>query len=1176
MANNDTIKTLLKDLTNSFSFANLERFIREKNRHCIKLPTPHPRDLKTAIGVCDPDFTIHSEWLLIANGLNESEKSLTSTPFVILVVKVDGELSARSCRKRQFDYATKWLGWCGTGNAVDIYAKLDEKVKGVIRQGFFVFHDDSGNFRFSLVVAPIGKNDKPNYRRQTFFVEKGKKNTTFHQRMEMPWNSLEGIKKAFSVEALTKEFYEKLFAWYERARKDKDIEFPNDVNTDDDNQSRKSEHLIRLITRLMFVWFIKQKHLVPEKLFDKEELKGILKTFSPSRDDNYYRAILQNLFFATLNSEITNRGFATEGKTREENKEHFDIKTLYRYKDEFALTEKKAIELFQTIPFLNGGLFECLDRGIDYSDGFSREPKWRAHIPNKYFFDEKEDKLGLIPLLSRYNFTVDENAPGDEEVALDPELLGKVFENLLGAFNPETQDAARKATGSFYTPREIVKYMVDESLIAHLTTKCGEEHSATIRKLFTDGEHPADKILCDKMDDALVKAKILDPACGSGAFPMGILLRMVELLRILRNTPDEESSYDLKLNLIENCIYGDDIQCIAVQISKLRFFISLVCEQTPTNDPEKNYGINPLPNLETKFVAADSLIVLDKPKKRDATGQFQPEMFSDEEDKEIIALKNDLWDVRHKHFCARTYKEKKALRQEDQRLRKKLAETLQEKEGYEVDAAKNMASWDPYDQNTSAKFSDPEWMFNVKDGFDIIIGNPPYGAEFSEEHKKLLKKRFAHIVERIRNSFLYFMGASFDIIKPNGIVCFILPNEFLFQIYMTKARRFFLDKARFMFAINVGEDVFDAIVPTCIIALQKYQSAFYELPIADLRDCSLEELPERLSTPAFQRTSNESIRSAPNSIFSFDIGSANLVNRLSSQFKPFERFCDDVANGISTSCDGVYIVPEEKVAQERFEEPFCKPCIRGGQFNRYFCPKDTGDRILYVTSEFDAKKGKRVLEYLASHKSLLIRKSVEKKAGNREWHVLFRARYEDLFRKPKVIVRQTGDGIIAAVDDEAGFYCIDSVNVALVKKQFFTKIYFLTGLLNSRLLNFFYREISQEAGRVLAQVKPLRIRMLPIAEAKQEVESAITKSVMQIMHAKAKKADADTSSLEGDIDNLVYDLYKLTDPEKEIVRQSCKKPKKVSGKGKKAVIAEPKDVAKAVEAEEDDGEDAMD
>lgn len=231
--------------------------------------------------------------------------------------------------------------------------------------------------------------------------------------------------------------------------------------------------MIRLITRLMFVWFIRQKDLIPAKLFDADDLKTFLKPFDPNspKQDNYYRAILQNLFFATLNCEIEEREFAQEGTTTE-NKEHYGIKILYRYSKEFACSKEPVVALFRKVPFLNGGLFECLDKKPDasprskvvYHDGFSREPDKCAHIPNNLFFDEH----GLITLFSRYDFTVDENSPNDADVALDPELLGKVFENLLGAYNPETQETARKSSGSFYTPRNIVNYMVEESLKAHL------------------------------------------------------------------------------------------------------------------------------------------------------------------------------------------------------------------------------------------------------------------------------------------------------------------------------------------------------------------------------------------------------------------------------------------------------------------------------------------------------------------------------------------------------------------------------------------------------------------------------------------------------------------------------------------------------------------------------------
>lgn len=206
---------------------------------------------------------------------------------------------------------------------------------------------------------------------------------------------------------------------------------------------------------MMFVWFIKQMHLVPNKLFDVDELKSVLKDFDPQSTDSgcYYNAILQNLFFATLNQEIGKRRFATYGSSQN----NYGDKAFYRdNKNEswFSISHDEVIKLFASVPFLNGGLFECLDKTdkenkakVLYYDGFSREHDRQAFIPNCVFFDKDR---GLINIFNRYHFTIEENTPTEQLVALDPELLGKVFENLLGYINPETNETARKQSGSFY------------------------------------------------------------------------------------------------------------------------------------------------------------------------------------------------------------------------------------------------------------------------------------------------------------------------------------------------------------------------------------------------------------------------------------------------------------------------------------------------------------------------------------------------------------------------------------------------------------------------------------------------------------------------------------------------------------------------------------------------------
>ncbi|MBS1941038.1 MAG: hypothetical protein JST38_09195, partial [Bacteroidetes bacterium] len=296
----------------------------------------------------------------------------------------------------------------------------------------------------------------------------------------------EAWRKTLDTKELNKRFFRELSNWYFHAVAN--TEWPLDAEAD--REKRNATNTIRLITRLMFVWFLREKELVPDALFDPKELKKVLKpdTKEPSL---YYKAILQNLFFATLNTEMGKRRFlATPDKSQ--SRHHF-IHNVFRYEHCFADPQRALKELFDPIPFLNGGLFECLDKETETKgglqririDGFSNNPKNPLHLPDSLFFNpegeehdfsevygtaraRKEKVRGLIDILGSYKFTITENTPIEEEVALDPELLGKVFENLLANFNPETKTTARKQTGSFYTPREIVNYMVDESLIAYL------------------------------------------------------------------------------------------------------------------------------------------------------------------------------------------------------------------------------------------------------------------------------------------------------------------------------------------------------------------------------------------------------------------------------------------------------------------------------------------------------------------------------------------------------------------------------------------------------------------------------------------------------------------------------------------------------------------------------------
>ncbi|MDD4348974.1 MAG: hypothetical protein PHF70_07690 [Opitutales bacterium] len=560
----------------------------------------------------------------------------------------------------------------------------------------------------------------------------------------------------FNVELLNKRFYKELANWYFWALPQ--VEFPDDLSPDssfskeEDRQKnaekRRATGLIRLLTRLIFCWFLKEKDgLIPEKLFHPTDLAKLLHGFDPESETSstYYQAILQNLFFATLNQRMGKDGsgkpyrrFVTEDKYQGKNKEH-GVTTLYRYPELFK-DRDTAIAEFGDIPFLNGGLFECLDREDPENknrmlrlDGFTTDGE-RPHVPDRLFFDSGEtadlskvygDKkrkpervTGLITILNRYKFTIVENTPIDQEIALDPELLGKVFENLLASYNPETEQTARKQTGSFYTPRPIVDYMVDESLKAHLTRALVEKtdmkeadakEGLNILFAYTEKEHAFNPSEVDTLIAAIDEIKILDPACGSGAFPMGVLHKLVYILGKLdqenehwkqtqlakldsapmreeleRAFADNNDDYGRKLYLIENCLYGVDIQPIAIQITKLRFFISLVCDQKTNRNKKENHGIRPLPNLETKFVAANTLIGL-------------PDSVHDGLiDPRVGLIEKEIEFLYHSHFSIQRRDQKLATQKKIRELRQKLAFIL---EGSLLAPSKSrrLAAWNPFD-----------------------------------------------------------------------------------------------------------------------------------------------------------------------------------------------------------------------------------------------------------------------------------------------------------------------------------------------------------------------------------------------------------------------------------------------------------------------------------------------
>ena len=531
---------------------------------------------------------------------------------------------------------------------------------------------------------------------------------------------------AFDVESVSKEFYTEIAKLFtdlvggERKigsktyKKDPTLKFPNS------NDMERKEFAVRLIGRLVFCWFLKKKTseagvpLIPEEILSSAAL---------ARNTRYYHNVLEPLFFETLNKDKA---------LRHKN-----------YRDQY----------WDTIPFLNGGLFESHPSDFyEFDDvtGLSAKYLNILDVPDQWF-------THLLEVFDRYNFTIEESSPLDIEVAIDPEILGRIFENLLAEINPETGETARKSTGSYYTPRQIVEYMVHESVKQYLlsATNILEDGIESLLS-YDNSDNPLTEEQTITVIDRLHEIKILDPACGSGAFPMGILQKIIFALEkldpdgtrwkerilgaisdptyrnALKDKLDNETwQYIHKLGVIRTSIYGVDIQPIAVEIAKLRVFLSLVVDET-VNDRRNNRGIEALPNLEFKFVCANTLIGLSN-MSGGGSGLFDTGP--------VEEYKNKLKALRDDYFTCGP-NDKPGIIAGFAATQKRLFEYIIDsglcgKDGLKSEIALKLTGWKPVD-NTPSVWFDPDWMFGITDGFDIVIANPPWGVKF-DDYKAILE-----------------------------------------------------------------------------------------------------------------------------------------------------------------------------------------------------------------------------------------------------------------------------------------------------------------------------------------------------------------------------------------------------------------------------------------------------
>lgn len=858
--------------------------------------------------------------------------------------------------------------------------------------------------------------------------------------------SLKDILNAFSVEALNEEFYKIIQGFFYNliggeTSKGKKVTNHGDgilqlPGASKENRQIYQEFAVRLIGRTVFCWFLKMKKtpmeesLLPEKLLSSEAVKA---------NRNYYHNILERLFFQTLNAPMEKR-----------------LPNLPVGSDK--------------IPFLNGGLFEHGEQDYFIPSEITglNENFETLEIKDQWFINFFEE-------LEKYNFTIDENSVTDVEVSVDPEMLGRIFENLLAEIDPDSRATARKATGSFYTPREIVDYMATESLVQYLHNKTTLEQEK-IRPLFkmTEQELPAftpsekENIL-----DALDKIKILDPACGSGAFPMGILQKTVQALQKLdkdaewwierqvnvnthpvarqavREKLQSNPEYARKIGIIQNSLFGVDIQPIAAEISKLRCFLTLIVDEN-INDTLPNRGIEPLPNLEFKFVTADTLIKL--PEEQDFGGLFN----SNDDLAHLETIRQD--------YLQSYGPQKGLLKHKFKSIHEKIAEQQTSNRAVDVNSrAYLISTWNPFEHAKSNWF-DTKWMFGVEK-FDIVIGNPPYVQLQKEQGRlaKLYSKQNYKTFLRTGDLYILFIERSHELLKSDGVLAFINPNTWLQSFSFGEARKYFVNSFDWI-QIMITDKIFSATVDTHCLIFSKLKSTREHITI-------LRKTGNKISISHYVDKIHVN---TDGGLINIEIGETGqkLIDKIRLNRQIIGQSFT-VMTGVKPFQKGKGKPPQtaEIVQNKPFVHSGSKiddswmPLLRGSLINRY--------KLLW-NQDYWIQYG----EWLAEPRDKRFFKASE-----------------------KIVVRQTGDSLIATFLGP-DHICRDNLYMIIPNSD--QSIFGLLGIINSKTMNYYYSYLNPEKGEALAQVKKNHLNVLPLPDLnKTNTLNILVKYVLKIYNSQS-------------------------------------------------------------------------
>ena len=998
------------------------------------------------------------------------------------------------------------------------------------------YSEDTDLWRLSLVTLSFEENKSggiskrfSNPRRYSFILGPTARIVTPYKYLISKGRAkdFEDLTSRFSIEVVNNEFYREIAKLYdELVGTDKvqgSMKYPEEGE-------RKYQFAVRLIGRIVFCWFLKEKHsdngipLVSSSLLSKKALD----------ENNYYNKTLAPLFFETLNLPISKRY------------------------DRFKEAD------FKNVPYLNGGLFAAQeDDYYKFDEHLSLAVSDEVSIPDKWL-------QKLFELLELYHFTVDENTSVDVDLSIDPEMLGRIFENLLARINPETGETVRKATGSFYTPREVVEYMVDNTLVEYLYTSTGigkDQLKALVSySLEDDKEFPLNDTQKRKAVSALSSMKILDPACGSGAYPIGAMQKIVFILQqidpeakvwfenqiantipevrhlIEREFQHKNFDYIRKLGVIRESIFGVDIQPIATEIARLRCFLTLIVDER-VNDDEPNRGVYPLPNLDFKFVTANTLIKLGTVSTADSFSQGS--LFEDQSGiSELKQLRDDYFNSHN--LEKETLKTKFYQAQKNMFLKlyntnsKGLAETTHK-----------LSAWDPF-MNQPTDWFDAEWMFGINGGFDVVIGNPPYYIE-NDDRARFDGLRSLDCYQGKMNVWYLFGGFGIDSLKNNGILCYIATNNWTTNAGASKWRNKIMSEAKILGLLDFGSYmVFEsASQQTMVMMFAKnlddryrfdYRRINAQKPVKkDFQDLlryspnsnnefltpviNRQDFKNKLLT--FSNDKYEAILNKMKTIGTAYLNDKEVANGIHPHYDYVNKKIATKLGGSHKVGDGIFALSNNELKSLNLTEEeltLIKPYYTTSELSRYHAEPSNREWIIYTDSSYKDPSSMDTLPSLKRHLDQF--NSIITSANHP--YGLHRAREEKFFKGEKIISLRKSPGrpSFTFVD----FDCYVSATFYVIKTNRINSRY-LTGLLNSKLITFWLKNKGKMQGQNY-QIDKEPLVSIPIVVPDDDKQSVIADLVSKIY------SDNNLMEIEPLIDHLIYEIYGLNEEEIAIVENS--------------------------------------